>query len=916
MGDHDGDGGRIEASVGSRTIYYPLWDWPIERGGLSLRGTYTTGETRLSLDLQGDYFQRLESEGDYSFLLNTACGSLQSGIFTGQLGLCYDRSPFNINNQQILGLQLRLGEPWLYGGVYFGKVIFNTWEHGIPTQHFFVTDVSEDDYVSGVTVGGGADVFRFVANYDHRLDGFDGPVATASDESRLNVRVTSYPGTSRVLLFAGTQVFPYQEGYSLDSGIEADLVENLRLRLAYQRYDNFPTFIEFPGIEVPPYDDNRGEVGLSWRLLNGLLTLNPAFSIGQYDVTPRLRVATPYGGVQVAYSQEHDWFGEEPMARPDLLAMAYGNIPILEGDTNLALRPYTVVRHSEGNDLFPERTSFGAGAQVLLGTPIGVDVTARGGYMNFDGRDAGVVTFNIRYFLDSAQAGRYSEDTCEPLPLSGNRSAPIVVQENIVVIVPRPFGASRGESEFAHGAHVGENEPYLENFGATLQERGLGNTVRCQTCHASNGDVGGNTTVLHYVNPADGSTFNACNDCHGTPPDRPVGHLAGPVIQAEIQANNMTCERCHDPRIIYGLSGPTRGRGRIISNQFHPISTTREPNSSLFPDHGTEAQQDLGGGQPMAMICVTCHSGQTQYPDDSHLLTSCVSCHREGGHHTLEAQGAPNQSRFLHHGRDLSEDTMRQTCAPCHTQALDIPISPTETVSAQPDTCVSCHLLGQHHEGLQPSRGELGSRFPRHGVFANNSCARCHATTLSFPTDETNMVSHQATGCMTCHEEDPPHTIPFTDHYTLAQTSLESCQACHTGSVLYPIEDQWMRSSAPTCASCHRSATYHELRNPGWMEGGHQFEAQTNIMSCINCHSSENGSNGLGFCRDCHGDVRAQSSDALHHAGGWFGGSEGQIGHRIRIRADGVLICATCHTPSSMTQFEQGPERCGRCHGE
>jgi len=350
----------------------------------------------------------------------------------------------------------------------------------------------------------------------------------------------------------------------------------------------------------------------------------------------------------------------------------------------------------------------------------------------------------------------------------------------------------------------------------------------CNSCHLDddihNGSLG--TECANCHNEADWLEISFDHDTTDYP-------LLGKHEEA-------SCRDCHEietllntPTTCYGCHAEDDAHDGKSGNQCENCHNPTAWTDSTF-DHSRDTDFDLLGSHA-SLECDDCHS---EDPFADELGTECVDCHLDNdehaGHNGTDCAGCHTNSewpdiQFIHDTDtefELHGSHKTVACNDCHVEPI---------FETSPDnTCVSCHLDDEPHEGKQGDRcNDCHSeeswqeaplfehdltRFPLLGEHDNLECDSCHATKVFAGTDS---------ACIDCHVEDDPHEGRFMDscgdchnpvawdlwlfdhntrtEFTLAGAHTEvACNDCHRSSLTS------MQKSGNSCADCHRADDVHD----------------------------------------------------------------------------------------------------------
>ncbi len=341
--------------------------------------------------------------------------------------------------------------------------------------------------------------------------------------------------------------------------------------------------------------------------------------------------------------------------------------------------------------------------------------------------------------------------------------------------------------------------------------------------------------------------FPLCTGCHeGVPEGDSATMFPGPQL----------CAQCHDGETHRKVNwtGHTEPVTNLRFDHVAHVQRLRAAgDSSLTCEqcHSAPRSRMSVGSMPQMNTCWSCHAHKAT----SHFVDAkCSTCHvplvKSGfGMAQIEKLPTPRDHRdstfvLEGHGRDAQEGTTR--CATCHTR----------------ERCLTCHVDGSRKEiqsmPAAPAEMELPpaqAHYPvpashreegwlsEHGQEAtaarcstchtSNSCLVCHEGTVpgvvrSLPSRK---ESH-APGVEVKRHPPKSHASQFfmKVHPTLASSSDQSCQTCHTESF---------------CVECHDGPSNGGYHPPDFVTR-HPAEAFGRDADCSACH------NTAVFCRNCH----------------------------------------------------------------
>ncbi len=354
----------------------------------------------------------------------------------------------------------------------------------------------------------------------------------------------------------------------------------------------------------------------------------------------------------------------------------------------------------------------------------------------------------------------------------------------------RVLGTPCDGSECSASVHPpGITDPSSPDFHVNLLRDTNWGFVACQGCHGS--DFRGGTSGV------------SCFDCHSAGPTACVTcHGSGPTTNAHPThaTAGFTCDNCHVVPTRWDQDGHILHDGVAITAPaavtFGALAqTTLAPADRAGPArwdgttgsnvdwHGTGL--DDGGGTTTAPTwmdrtspgCTGCHGDPP--PTPSHTRHDCATCH---------PASAPHIDGVVDVGRVPG-------CSGCHGSAR----SPAPPVDLSGNTFTTALGVGAHQAHLQ-AQSQISAPVP---------CTACHAVpaTIDSPghidsplpvVNATLTWDRNAQTCATsyCHGQSQPgwtaqggvwcgscHDIPPSDAPHTPAMTLQSCNACHPGTV-------------------------------------------------------------------------------------------------------------------------------------
>lgn len=297
--------------------------------------------------------------------------------------------------------------------------------------------------------------------------------------------------------------------------------------------------------------------------------------------------------------------------------------------------------------------------------------------------------------------------------------------------------------------------------------------------------------------------------------------------------------------------------------------------------------------------------------------------------------GNKDSLRFSHKFH-VSEEEM--DCSDCHRKVDSNEDLALKDMMPSETTCLSCHKKQKENCGFchtQPEAPQKAPRFRLEGVTFSHqrhvplfeqeeekdTCAKCHAQTISEESPPLSEPAERVQECMSCHQKDADRL---------------SCDGCHSGfkaSDDYPMDfaahrgnflqrhGAIARGNMVVCNHCHSEAGCAECHSnaapmrPRLLSIGditratphaadfmttHPVEARADGDRCLTCHQPER-------CQGCHErrEVAASREPGLGpHPAQWM--APGPFGHGAAARRD-ILSCAVCHDRGQETN-------CISCH--
>jgi predicted CxxxxCH...CXXCH cytochrome family protein len=355
---------------------------------------------------------------------------------------------------------------------------------------------------------------------------------------------------------------------------------------------------------------------------------------------------------------------------------------------------------------------------------------------------------------------------------------------------PRALGAACDGGDCGASVHPpGIADPSSPDFHVNLLRASNWDFPACQGCHGSD-FRGGSSGVSCYQCHAQAPT--ACETCHGN----------GPTTNAHPAhaAAEFTCNNCHVVPTSWDQDGHILHDGVAITAPakvtFGPL-----PQATLAPaDRAGPASWDGttctnvychgavlhdGGGTTTAPKwtdttspgCTGCHGDPP--PTPSHARTDCATCHPPSAGHitgTIAVGRVPGCSGC--HGSAQSPAPPVDLSGNTFTTALGVGahqahLQAQSQISA-PIACTACHAVPTTID----SPGHIDSPLPvvNASLTWNRTTQTCASSYCHF-SSEPVWTSQGEVYCGSCHE------VPPSDAAHTPSMTLQSCNACHPGTV-------------------------------------------------------------------------------------------------------------------------------------
>ena len=253
------------------------------------------------------------------------------------------------------------------------------------------------------------------------------------------------------------------------------------------------------------------------------------------------------------------------------------------------------------------------------------------------------------------------------------------------------------------------------------------------------------------------------------------------------------------------------------------------------------------------------------------------------------------------------------------------------SVSAADKDCLDCHGSGTDSKAVKVDENSIVS-----SVHKNLFCADCHDTIYPGKNHRGNKVY----ACGSCHDSEQKAYLesPHMQGRTANIDQLPTCETCHGGHEILPVDDQYAktnhRNAVKLCTSCHEDETLQKksdvLPEPqmiiAYENSVHGkallIDGNDEAPSCIDCHGShsflpsDNPESPVqktkiaATCGNCHSEIMETYNTSIH-------------GEAL---AAGVLespTCTDCHGEHNIkSHFDEEstvyatnvPKTCSECH--
>src|ERR1700730_14981881 len=414
-------------------------------------------------------------------------------------------------------------------------------------------------------------------------------------------------------------------------------------------------------------------------------------------------------------------------------------------------------------------------------------------------------------------------------------------------------------------AHSGKVATTPSNLWLGSGPVATGASARCLLCHGNDARPAGFVAkhgqagpehVVFGIDPASGSHFTACDQCHRA-------RLGDPErANAELDLAGASCDVWHLPDGAGSILAAHQALGAPITTPY----AAGDPSNSIaclscHPD-GRAAQGNLpyhAGLFPIASAD-THALGKSFAVSGSPITLACATCHQD-----------------MARRQDI-------TCTTCHT--------PTGTNAAGPSPI-----------DLAPAHARLGGTNWQAPVGPTPQCLLCHAN------DFLERIQVHGRGS-TAYSSDAPG-IPFVIGGSSANHFL-ACEQCRTTQVANDahLQNPHTAFNVRTCNSCHSEAkdrlvSIHSLLSVtppvGDTVDGNGNAVPGHAKECLSCHPDGRAAPISGVNHPYFpvtvGSVHAIGTPAVHTAGQFQCASC----HTALISDPAKIDCTGCHTQAQMT---------------
>ena len=372
-----------------------------------------------------------------------------------------------------------------------------------------------------------------------------------------------------------------------------------------------------------------------------------------------------------------------------------------------------------------------------------------------------------------------------------------------------------------------------------FDHRGSGFPVTCESCHTMNSWLGAKFDHLKF-------TGFALNGIHATL-DCTACHL-----NSKFAGTPATCYGCH-AKDYSSTNSPNHANAGFPQDCALCHSTATWLGASF--DH-SKTKFPLTGAHT-SVLCASCHVGNNY----TTLPTNCVGCHLQQYKSVTNpdhvALGWPTDCTICHTTANWTNANFNHTtytkypltgmhatvpCLSCHVGGK---------YAGTPADCASCHLK-DYNATTNPNHKAAG---------LPTDCSLCHATVgwspASFDHSKTNFPltgAHKTLSCVSCHKNGQYQAMPT------------SCVSCHLNDFNGTTNPNHVKSGFPnTCDVCH-STTAWIPASFDHSKTGFPLTGQHLNITCDTCHKG-NYSGGLPTdCYSCHKTDYASTTNPNHTA--------------------------------------------------
>lgn len=288
-------------------------------------------------------------------------------------------------------------------------------------------------------------------------------------------------------------------------------------------------------------------------------------------------------------------------------------------------------------------------------------------------------------------------------------------------------------------------------------------------------------------------------------------------------------------------------------------------------------------GNPKNRLCLGCHTTRTpvivqQWKTSRHAQvgTGCLECH---------AAAETDTDAFMHNGNLIATIVTPNDCAACHREIVE-EFQASHHAKAGDILGSLDNVLGEVVEGLPA---------------AANGCQQCHGTAVKFLTSDTGAIRRDAAGKPLFD----PATWPNTGMGRInLDGSRGSCSACHSRHTF----SRNMARSPEVCGKCHMGPDHPQAEIYAESKHGIAFNSQRDQMNL----SADPWVVGVDYsaaptCATCHMSA-TRTQPVTHDVGRRISWTlrpvisiplENAAARRDRMKD----VCSACHTPAFVGSF-------------